>query len=53
MQNEKQELNCLGEVIQNLLGKRVTLETRTVDVSVNEEYEDISKLIHFDNIEYQ
>ncbi len=53
LQNEKQELNCLGEVIQNLLGKRVTLETRTVDVSVNEEYEDISKLIHFDNIEYQ
>lgn len=53
LQNENQELHCLKELIQNLLGKEVEIETRTVDAAVNEEYADISQLIHFDGIEYQ
>ena len=53
LQNDGQELSCLKEVIQNLVGKEIVLETRTVDAVVNEEYEDISRLIHFDGIEYQ
>lgn len=53
LQNDKQELQCLQGVIQNLLGKELTIETRTVDVVVDNEYEDISRLIHFDGIEYE
>lgn len=53
LQNDGQELNCLKEVIQNLVGREIVLETRTVDSVVNDEYEDISHLIHFDGIEYQ
>lgn len=53
LQNEGQELHCLKELIQNLLGKEVAVETRTVDEEVDEEYADIAKLIHFDGIEYQ
>lgn len=51
-QNDGQELQCLKEVIQNVIGKEVTIETRTVDAIVNDKYEDISRLIHFDGIEY-
>ena len=43
----------MQEVIQNLLGKEVLVETRTVDAVVDNEYEDISRLIHFDGIEYE
>lgn len=53
LQNDRQELQCLQEVIQNLLGKEVLVETRTVDAVVDNEYEDISRLIHFDGIEYE
>lgn len=53
LQNEAHELQCLKQVIQNIIGKEVTIETRTVDESVDQEYEDISRLIHFDGIEYQ
>ena len=53
LQNDGQELSCLREVIQNLLGKEVGIDTRTVDTVVDEEFADISQLIHFDGIEYQ
>lgn len=53
LQNDKQELQCLQQIIQNLLGKEIVIETRTVDVVVDNEYEDISRLIHFDGIEYE
>lgn len=53
LQNDGHELQCLREVIQNLLGKEITIETRTVDAVVDEKYEDISRLIHFEGIEYQ
>ncbi len=53
LQNEGQELQCLKELIQNLLGKEVEVETRTVDQAVDEAYADIAQMIHFDGIEYQ
>jgi DNA polymerase-3 subunit gamma/tau len=53
LQNDGQELQCLTLVVQNLIGKEITIETRTVDAVVDEEYEDISRMIHFDGIEYQ
>lgn len=53
LQNDKQELQCLRQIIQNLLGKELVIETRTVDAVVDNEYEDISRLIHFDGIEYE
>ncbi len=53
LQNDKQELQCLQQIIQNLLGKEIVIETRTVDVVIDNEYEDISRLIHFDGIEYE
>lgn len=53
LQNDKQELQCLQQIIQNLLGKELVIETRTVDAVVDNEYEDISRLIHFDGIEYE
>lgn len=51
-QNAGQELQCLKEVIQNVIGKEVIVETRTVDALVNDKYEDIAQLIHFEGIEY-
>lgn len=53
MQNNKQELESLKTVIQNIIGKDVAIEVRTVDAVVNNQYEDINQLIHFDNIEIQ
>lgn len=53
LQNDAHELQCLKQVIQNIIGKEVEIETRTVDEKVNREYEDISHLIHFEGIEYQ
>ena len=50
-QNGGQELQCLKQVVQNVIGKEVVIETRTVDRKVNDQYEDIAKLIHFDPIE--
>ena len=51
--NDGQELNSLKTVVQNLIGKEIAIETRTVDEKVDREYGDISKLIHFDDIEIQ
>lgn len=53
LQNDAHELQCLKQVIQNIIGKEVEVETRTVDEKINQEYEDISHLIHFEGIEYQ
>lgn len=51
--NDRQELSSLKIVVQNLIGKEIEIETRTVDEKVDKEYGDISKLIHFDDIEIQ
>ncbi len=53
LQNNKQEIICLQEVIQNLIGKEIAIETRTVEPSVDTEYQDIEQFIHFEGIEYQ
>ncbi|MCD7826611.1 MAG: DNA polymerase III subunit gamma/tau [Clostridiaceae bacterium] len=51
--NNAQELHALKEVIQNRVGREIELETRTVDPVVDDEYADISRLIHFDGIEIE
>ena len=43
----------LKNVIANVIGKEVKLETRTVAGEMNERYADITEMIHFDNIEYK
>ncbi|MDD7402416.1 MAG: DNA polymerase III subunit gamma/tau [Butyribacter sp.] len=52
IQNSGQELQCLKNVIQGIIGKEIVIETRTVDGRVNDKYEDIAQMIHFDGIEY-
>lgn len=52
-QNEGAELTALQNVISGLIGKEVTVETRTVESQVDDQYADIISMIHFDNIEYK
>ena len=40
-------------IIQNTIGKEVDLQTRTVSVETNNQFADLSELIHFDGIEYK
>ena len=51
LQNDSAELENLKTVIGNVMGRDVTLETRTVSQSVDEEYGDITSMINFDQIE--
>ena len=53
LQNDGKELGILQQVIGNVVGREVTLETRTVNQSVDAEYDDIASLIHFEGIEIQ
>lgn len=48
LQNDGAELENLKTVIGNVMGRDVTLETRTVSQAVDEEYGDIASMIHFD-----
>ena len=41
----------LGEIVKNILGKEVELQIRVVSEKVQEQYEDIGNIIHFDGIE--
>lgn len=50
--NNEQELQSLKQVIQNLIGKEMDIEIRTVSEKEDYLYEDITKVIQFDNIEY-
>ena len=38
-------------IIQNILGKQVELQIRVVSEEVQEQYEDIESIVHFDGIE--
>lgn len=51
LQNDGAERNQLQQIIGNLIGREVTLETRTVNETVDAEYGDIASMIHFDGIE--
>ncbi len=48
LQNDGMELENLKTVIGNVMGRDVTLETRTVSQTVDDEYGDIASMIHFD-----
>lgn len=52
-QNDGQELERLKTVIQNMVGKEMEIEVRTVSEQVDSQFQDIGKLINYDNIEIQ
>ena len=52
-QNDGQELERLKMVIQNMVGKEMEIEVRTVSEQVDSRFQDIGKLINYDNIEIQ
>lgn len=53
LQNDAAELSNLERVIADRIGKEVTVETRVVEERVNDEFGDITQMIHFDGIEYE
>lgn len=53
LQNDGMELEKLKTVIGNVMGRDVTLETRTVSQAVDQEYGDVFSMIHFDQIEVE
>ena len=52
-QNDGQELERLKTVIQNMVGKEMEIKVRTVSEQVDSRFQDIGKLINYDNIEIQ
>lgn len=50
-QDDGKRLEELGVIIQNILGKEVELQLRIVSQKVQEQYEDLGNIIHFDGIE--
>ena len=46
-------LENLKNIIQNIIGKEITIQTRTVSAEINDQFVDISELINFDGIEYR
>lgn len=50
--NQKQ-LECLKVIIQNIIGKEVSIQTRLVSEETNDRFADISELINFEDIEYK
>ena len=50
-QDEGKRLEELGTIIQNVLGKNVEIQIRIVSEKVQEQYEDIGSIVHFDGIE--
>ena len=52
-QDEQKQLDNLRNIIQNTIGKEIALQTRTVSVETDNQFADLSELIHFDGIEYK
>lgn len=50
-QDDGKRLEEIGVIIQNILGKEVELQLRIVSQKVQEQYEDLGNIIHFDGIE--
>ena len=50
-QDDGKRLEELDTIIQNVLGKQVELQIRVVSEKVQEQYEDIGSIVHFDGIE--
>lgn len=53
MQDEGKQLEALRTMIQNMIGKEIQIQTRTVDRQMDAQYADLSEMIHFDGVEYQ
>ena len=53
LQDGGKQLEALRTIIQNLTGLDVPLQTRTVDAQMDARYDDLSKLIQFDGVEYK
>lgn len=51
-QDECKQLEALKTIINNMTGKEINIQTRTVTEEVDKNFDDLSKIIHFDNIEY-
>lgn len=52
-QDDQKQLENLKNIIQNIIGKEITIQTRTVSAEINDQFVDISELINFDGIEYR
>ena len=50
-QDDGKRLEELNVIVQGILGKEVEIQTRIVSEKVQEQYEDIGNIIHFDGIE--
>ena len=50
-QDDGKRLEELNVIVQEILGKEVEIQTRVVSEKVQEQYEDIGNIIHFDGIE--
>ena len=50
-QDDGKRLEELNVIVQGILGKEVEIQTRVVSEKVQEQYEDIGNIIHFDGIE--
>lgn len=53
LQDEGKQLEALRTMIQNMIGKEIQIQTRTVDRQMDAQYADLSEMIHFDGVEYQ
>ncbi len=51
--DEGKQLEGLKVIISNTIGKEISIQTRIVSEEVNNDFEDVEKMIHFENIEYQ
>lgn len=51
-QDEGRQLEALKTLISNVTGQEIEIETRTVTEETDRQFEDLSQIIHFDDIEY-
>lgn len=49
--NDAAELSNLKQVIENIIGKEITIETKVVEECVDRQSDDIMQFIHFDGVE--
>lgn len=53
LQDDRKQLEALRTIIQNLTGRDVMIQTRTIDAAEDARYADLSELIQFDEVEYK
>ncbi len=52
-QDDNKQLEALKSVISNMIGKDVSIKTRTISYEENEKFVDLSQVIHFEDVEYK